>query len=292
MFPSFRLLITRTSVMLVNPCTGARLPGANSPRDVPHVPFAGSAALSTAIHSAARSWLWETAPISCPSNNMPVKSDLQKHIGKQKGDTVVIHLQERIEGPVESRASSCAGCSITLSRGTSSKRFWCKTEPGVGDDGQMPRFVPIEELFKGRHFDQEIVVLCVRWYLSYKLSSRDLVAMMDERGIGLVQGDHPAVNSSLHSGVRKALEPLRTHVSVHPGFVNDTGPLNEQRIDVQVQQGVNLRCGADLLLTRKDVDPKRLAYVGHSCDASAGAFLSGLDKRFTAKIYEMRRPML
>ena len=49
----------------------------------------------------------------------------------------------------------------------------------------MPRFVPIEELFKGRHFDQEIVVLCVRWYLSYKLSYRDLVAMMGERGIGL-----------------------------------------------------------------------------------------------------------
>jgi transposase-like protein len=50
----------------------------------------------------------------------------------------------------------------------------------------MPRFVPVEELFKGRHFDQEIVVLCVRWYLSYKLSSRDLVAIMAERGIGLV----------------------------------------------------------------------------------------------------------
>src|SRR6266581_5407055 len=49
----------------------------------------------------------------------------------------------------------------------------------------MARFVPVEELFKGRHFDQEIVVLCVRWYLSYKLSYRDLVAMMGERGIGL-----------------------------------------------------------------------------------------------------------
>ena len=49
----------------------------------------------------------------------------------------------------------------------------------------MPGFVPIEELFKGRHFDQEIVVLCVRWYLGYKLSYRDLVAMMDERGIDL-----------------------------------------------------------------------------------------------------------
>ncbi len=55
----------------------------------------------------------------------------------------------------------------------------------VGDDEQMPRFVPVEELFKGRHFDQEIVVLCVRWYLSFKLSYRDLVAMMCERNIGL-----------------------------------------------------------------------------------------------------------
>jgi transposase-like protein len=49
----------------------------------------------------------------------------------------------------------------------------------------MARFVPVEELFKGRHFDQEIVILCVRWYLSYKLSYRDLVAMMGERGVSL-----------------------------------------------------------------------------------------------------------
>src|ERR1700724_3970094 len=42
-----------------------------------------------------------------------------------------------------------------------------------------------QELFKGRHFDQEIIVLCVRWYLTFKLSSRDLVQMMAERGISL-----------------------------------------------------------------------------------------------------------
>jgi transposase-like protein len=40
-----------------------------------------------------------------------------------------------------------------------------------------------QELFKGRHFDREIIVLCVRWYLTFKLSSRDLVQMMAERGI-------------------------------------------------------------------------------------------------------------
>jgi transposase-like protein len=41
----------------------------------------------------------------------------------------------------------------------------------------------ISDLFKGRHFDREIIILCVRWYLTYKLSSRDLVQMMAERGI-------------------------------------------------------------------------------------------------------------
>ena len=42
-----------------------------------------------------------------------------------------------------------------------------------------------QELFKGRHFDQEIIILCIRWYLSFKLSSRDLVQMMAERGISV-----------------------------------------------------------------------------------------------------------
>ena len=49
----------------------------------------------------------------------------------------------------------------------------------------MPSFESVEELFKGRHFDHEVIVLCVRWYLSFKLSSRDLVPMMSERGIAL-----------------------------------------------------------------------------------------------------------
>jgi hypothetical protein len=71
-------------------------------------------------------------------------------------------------------------------------------------------------------------------------------------------------------------------VSVRPGFVEDHTPLNEQQIAVEVQQDVNLRRGVDLLLARKDVDPKRLAYAGHSCGANAGGFLSGIDKRFKA----------
>ena len=49
----------------------------------------------------------------------------------------------------------------------------------------MTKPTSTQELFRGRHFDQEIIVLCVRWYLTFKLSSRDLVQMMAERGITL-----------------------------------------------------------------------------------------------------------
>lgn len=43
----------------------------------------------------------------------------------------------------------------------------------------------VNELFKGRHFEREIIVLCVRWYLRFKLSLRDLVEMMAERGLAV-----------------------------------------------------------------------------------------------------------
>ena len=45
--------------------------------------------------------------------------------------------------------------------------------------------VGLDELFKGRHFEREIIILCVRWYLRFKLSFRDLVEMMAERGLSL-----------------------------------------------------------------------------------------------------------
>jgi hypothetical protein len=54
-----------------------------------------------------------------------------------------------------------------------------------GDDERRKRFVPVEALFKGRHFDGQIIILCVSWYTSFKLSLRDLVIMMADRGITL-----------------------------------------------------------------------------------------------------------
>ncbi len=43
----------------------------------------------------------------------------------------------------------------------------------------------MDKLFSGRHFNRDVIILCVRWYLRYKLSLRDLVEMMAERGLSL-----------------------------------------------------------------------------------------------------------
>jgi putative transposase len=37
--------------------------------------------------------------------------------------------------------------------------------------------------FKGHRFEKDIILLCVRWYLAYPLSYRNLKEMMLERGI-------------------------------------------------------------------------------------------------------------
>ena len=44
---------------------------------------------------------------------------------------------------------------------------------------------PLERdaIYLQRHFDAEIIVLCVRWYITYKLSYRDLAAMMAEHAV-------------------------------------------------------------------------------------------------------------
>jgi IS6 family transposase len=50
--------------------------------------------------------------------------------------------------------------------------------------------MPNSNPFKGRHYQAEIILLCVRWYLRYALSYRDLEEMMAERGLKL---DHSTI---------------------------------------------------------------------------------------------------
>ena len=47
----------------------------------------------------------------------------------------------------------------------------------------MMECVERDPIYRDRRFSAEIIELCVRWYITYRLSYRDLVAMMAERGI-------------------------------------------------------------------------------------------------------------
>jgi len=67
-------------------------------------------------------------------------------------------------------------------------------------------------LFKGRHFEAEIIVLCVRWYLRFGLSFRNLEEMMAERNLSVdhvtiwrwVQRYSPELNRRCRPELRKA----------------------------------------------------------------------------------------
>jgi hypothetical protein len=47
----------------------------------------------------------------------------------------------------------------------------------------MTKPIARDPIYRRRRFDAEIIELCVRWCIAYRLSYRDLVAMMAERGV-------------------------------------------------------------------------------------------------------------
>ncbi|MGH8596687.1 MAG: IS6 family transposase [Gammaproteobacteria bacterium] len=47
----------------------------------------------------------------------------------------------------------------------------------------MARRISRDPIYSGRRFSAETIETCVRWYITYRLSCRDLVAMMAEQGI-------------------------------------------------------------------------------------------------------------
>lgn len=47
----------------------------------------------------------------------------------------------------------------------------------------MARRIARDPIYSGRRFSAETIETCVRWYITYRLSYRDLVAVMAEQGI-------------------------------------------------------------------------------------------------------------
>src|SRR6202051_5122932 len=95
----------------------------------------------------------------------------------------------------------------------------------------MAGFLGLADLFVGRHFDREVIVLCVRWYLRFKLSYRDLVEMMAERGLSMVHRD--AVLNVEALANPQCLDAISRHPALRPSAqpaARDVGevPLEEQ----------------------------------------------------------------
>jgi len=88
--------------------------------------------------------------------------------------------------------------------------------------------ISAQDLFKGRHFDQEIIVLCIRWYLAFKLSSRDLVQMMAERGIALA-------HTTILRWVQRYVPEFEKRWSRYPRPVGDSWRVDETYIKVRGQ---------------------------------------------------------
>jgi IS6 family transposase len=82
--------------------------------------------------------------------------------------------------------------------------------------------------FKWRHFEGQIILLCVRWYLRYCLSYRDLEEMMAERGLKV---DH----TTIYRWVQQYAPELEKRCKPHLKQTNDSWRVDETYIKVKGQ---------------------------------------------------------
>src|SRR5689334_21244154 len=82
-------------------------------------------------------------------------------------------------------------------------------------------------LFRGRHFQDHVIVLCVRWYLRYCLTLRDLEELMTERGLAV---DHSTIGRwvlryapELNKRVRREVRPPNRSWRVDETYVRVAG---------------------------------------------------------------------
>jgi transposase, IS6 family len=80
--------------------------------------------------------------------------------------------------------------------------------------------------FKWRHFQAEIILLCVRWYLRYPLSYRQLEEMMQERGL-------PVDHTTIYRWVQHYAPELDRRCRPHLKVTTDSWKVDETYIKVK-----------------------------------------------------------
>src|SRR4051794_13311887 len=66
-----------------------------------------------------------------------------------------------------------------------------------------------QNVFKWKHYQPDIILLPVRWYLRYNLSFRDLVEMMEERGLFIA---HTTIMRWVHQYGPELDKRIRRHL--------------------------------------------------------------------------------
>ncbi|PFZ18115.1 IS6 family transposase [Bacillus wiedmannii] len=85
-----------------------------------------------------------------------------------------------------------------------------------------------QNLFKWKHYQPDIILLTVRWYLRYNLSFRDLVEMLEERGLFIA---HTTIMRWAHQYGPELDERLRSHLKP----TNDSWRVDETYVKVKGQ---------------------------------------------------------
>ena len=85
-----------------------------------------------------------------------------------------------------------------------------------------------QNVFKWKHYQPDIILLTVRWYLRYNLSFRDLVEMMEERGLSMA-------NTTIMRWVHQYGPELDERVRRHLKPTNDSWRVDETYIKVKGQ---------------------------------------------------------
>ncbi|EJP85737.1 IS6 family transposase [Bacillus cereus] len=85
-----------------------------------------------------------------------------------------------------------------------------------------------ENLFKWKHYQPELILLTVRWYLRYNLSFRNLVEMMEERGLSLA---HTTIMRWVHQYGAEFDKRIRRHLKQ----TNNSWRVDETYIKVKGQ---------------------------------------------------------
>jgi len=84
----------------------------------------------------------------------------------------------------------------------------------------------MENPFKWRHYEGEIILLAVRWYLRYALSYRDLAEILSERGLGVVA-------STIYRWVQAFAPELDKRIRPHLKMSNDSWRVDETYVKVR-----------------------------------------------------------